>query len=75
VEWDAAEQGWMLALAAYRLSRCDGCGGDLAETTAHEDWVALPPLRCHKCTAIGAAQDAHDHPHMTALRWAARRRR
>ena len=64
----------MLSLAEYRASRCDGCGGDLAETTTHEVWDPLPPLRCHKCTAISVAQDVHDHKHLSALRWGATRR-
>jgi hypothetical protein len=40
----------MLALAEYRAARCGGCGGDLLETTSHENWDAVPPMRCHKCT-------------------------
>lgn len=73
-EWDDLQSGWMLALAEYRAGRCDGCGGQLEETTTHETWDALPPLRCHKCTVIAIAQEGHDHKHVTALRWGAVRR-
>lgn len=64
----------MLALAEYRQMHCPGCGGDLLETTTHEAWDALPPLRCHKCTAIAIAQEHHDGKQPTALRWGATRR-
>lgn len=74
-EWDEEQQALMLALAVYRASRCEGCGGDLAETTSHEQWNVPPPMRCHRCTAIAIAQDAHDHKHLHALRWTATPRR
>lgn len=73
-EWDELQQGWMLALAEVDLTTCAGCGGDLNETLAHEDWQALPPVRCHKCTAIHAAQDRFVGQHPHALRWGAERR-
>lgn len=65
----------MLALAEVRAMTCSGCGGDLGETTTHEDWVPLAPLRCHRCTAIAIAQDGHDAKHPQALRWGAELRR
>lgn len=64
----------MVALSAWRQGRCEGCGGGLEETLAHEEWEALPPVRCHKCTALHIAQERFDGPHPHALRWAAKRR-
>lgn len=58
-EWDPLEQGWMLALAMYRATRCPHCGGDLAVTTAPENeerFRAEPPLQCFRCLAF-----ARDH--------------
>jgi hypothetical protein len=70
--WTAQEQGWMLALAEYEASRCDGCGNDLHESldSEMEEW-AVEPIRCGACTRLAVAQDAHakDHKHMNALRW------
>lgn len=76
-EWDDAEQAWMLALNLWRESRCTGCGGDLAETTADENdgspgngaYLPLHPIRCHRCTALSAVEKAYSqnpltpHPH------------
>lgn len=64
----------MLALDAWRATRCEGCGGDLNETLTHEEWEAVPPLRCHRCTAIQISQDRFDGPQPGALRWGAKKR-
>lgn len=64
----------MLALAELRAVTCGGCGGNLEETMTHETWDALPPARCHKCTAIHIAQEHHDGKQPLALRWAAVKR-
>ncbi len=62
VEWDDTQRNWMLALAAWRASRCPGCGGDLAETTNpdNQNRYLTEALRCHRCTAL----------HMSAAEWA-----
>jgi hypothetical protein len=75
-EWTPTEQGWMLALGLFDDLRCAGCGGDLRETTAHEDWVVSPPMQCHRCEAIAVKQDAYaaDYPHPHTFLWAAKRR-
>lgn len=66
----------MLALAEWRDSRCRGCGGDLAETTSPDNdgspgnagYRALPPVRCHRCTALAASEaEYQDSPHPHAL--------
>jgi hypothetical protein len=76
VEWDDGQQGWMLALAALDIDKCDGCGGRLSETTAKDaEYVPNEPIRCHKCTAlhIGVENARNRHqPH--ALLYTARRR-
>jgi hypothetical protein len=64
----------MVALSLWRDGRCAGCGGSLDETLAHEDWEALPPLRCHKCKAVAIAQDRFEDKHPHTLRWGAKRR-
>lgn len=78
-EWDALQQGWMVALAEYEASRCPGCGGDLNETltTEAESYRVPPPARCGRCTRIAQAQEVHakDHQHMHATRWTAHLRR
>jgi hypothetical protein len=63
----------MLALVQYRAGLCK-CGHDLNESTTHETWDALLPLRCHACTAIAIAQDNSNRPQPSALRWGAKRR-
>lgn len=76
-EWDDQQQGWMLALALWDSTRCEACGGDLRETTEHEDWVAAVPVQCHRCAAMTAKQDAYakDYPTlMHTFRWTATRR-
>jgi hypothetical protein len=71
VEWDDTEQGWMLALAAYRRGLCPGCGGELAETAKpeHEDrYRHRPPVECHRCVGFTRGREAfQDHPHPEAL--------
>ena len=59
-EWSPTEAGWMLALAQYEAGLCEGCGYPLEETlsTAPEDWVVLPPIRCAVCTRISISQEA-----------------
>jgi hypothetical protein len=68
----------MLALAAWRDSRCSGCGGDLVETTAEENdgtpgngaYLPLLPIRCHRCTALAQSEETYrkaDTPHPHAL--------
>jgi len=64
----------MLALAEWRNSRCNRCGGDLAETTdehndgspGHAGYAPAPPVRCHRCTALSRSEKAYrdaEHPH------------
>jgi hypothetical protein len=66
----------MLALALYRDSRCHQCGGNLAETTSPDNdgspgngaYVPLPPIRCHRCTALSRSEKRYrdekaEHPH------------
>lgn len=50
----------MLALQAYEGACCSGCGGFLADTTeqdAEDAYRVPPPMRCHRCTALGHATD------------------
>lgn len=71
VEWDEEQQGYMLALKAYRDGRCPGCGGDLNVTTAseHEErYRHQPPLVCFRCVAFSQAHQAYgDQQHQGAL--------
>lgn len=64
---------WAFALLAYDDDKCPGCGGQLTETTdIHTDgrWRVDPPTRCHRCTALGTAQDRYrETPHSHALLW------
>lgn len=54
----------MLALAAWRESRCHRCGGDLEETTDPDNdgspgngfYKPLLPVRCHRCTALARSE-------------------
>jgi hypothetical protein len=79
-EWSPTELGWMIALARYEASICEGCGHPLEETlsTEAEDWRALSPLRCAVCTRMAMQHDEYADvkskdpkptPHMQALRW------
>lgn len=67
-EWDEQEQAWMLALAAWRMSRCPGCGGNLAETTdpANEEQYRTETSRCHRCTAQAITAAQFQVPEVTA---------
>lgn len=66
----------MLALALHRASRCNQCGGDLAETTSPDNdgspgngvYLPLLPVRCHRCTALSKSEERYrkdkaEHPH------------
>ena len=71
----------MLALAEIRADTCGGCGGALSETTAPEaenQYVVLPPHRCHRCTALHQVQQDSSSPDKTkypqALMWSVVRR-
>lgn len=60
-EWDAEQRGWMLALADYEATRCQGCGGDVHETfdvTNQFAWHVDAPWQCHRCAAIERGADA-----------------
>lgn len=58
----------MLALKVYRDSRCPGCGGDLAITTASENEERFRhqlPLECYRCIAFARShkqQEGHLYP-------------
>lgn len=71
VEWDDEAREWALALAAYEADLCPGCRQPLAETTLAENeerYVALPAIRCHRCTASSQAMDRDaEKPHASAL--------
>lgn len=71
VEWDDTEQGWMLALGAYRDSLCPGCGGEIQVTgrPEYEDrYRPLPPIECHRCVGFIRSRHAHkDNPNPEAL--------
>ncbi len=76
-EWVPAEQGWMLALDLFDRYQCGGCGGDLRDTTQHDDWVGDLPVECHRCNAIAAKQTGYHKDYegrMHVLRWSAKRR-
>lgn len=77
-EWDEQEQAWMLALAEYRASRCPGCGGNLAETTASGSegkYGPDLPLQCFQCEALGRSHDAYvDQPQPRSFLHVATRR-
>lgn len=66
MEWDEQQQGWALALALHRRTRCSGCGGDLLETTEVGNegrYRALLPLTCHRCVELDRSHQRYrDHP-------------
>lgn len=71
-EWDADQQGWMVALAVYRAGRCPLCGGDIEEcgSKSRGTWEVPLPRRCWRTDALIAAQEARtktEHPQ--ALLW------
>lgn len=77
-EWDEQEQGWILALAAYRSTRCPNCGRDIDECTAAgaEGQFTAEHRRCHATTSLLIAQEAYrENPQPSALMWATRRKR
>lgn len=61
-EWSEQDQAWLLALQMWRDSLCQRCGGHGAETTNPANdrnnpqalgiYRALPPIECHRCTAL-----------------------
>lgn len=64
VEWDEQQQGWMLALAAWDADTCHGCGGQLSETAAMDEWgesariyEIQPPHRCYRCTEVARGRE------------------
>jgi len=68
-EWDEEQRALMLALAAWRASRCPHCGGPLGETTdpANEGRYRVESTRCHRCTALDiAARKFHEAKGVTA---------
>lgn len=78
-EWSEEDVAWLLALAAYRATRCPACGGDISECTspdAEGGFEVPPPTRCQAKTALVIAQqDYKDSPQPEALLWRAKRRR
>lgn len=68
MEWDEQEQAWMLALKAYRDTRCPGCNGNLTVTTAQENedrYRHELPLECYRCQGFARshkAQESHPYP-------------
>lgn len=73
-EWDAEQQGLMLALAAYRRLLCPcGCGHMLADTTAPEgtvSWhVPTPPACTARMKLAASQQRMKDFPNPEALLW------
>jgi hypothetical protein len=75
-EWDDQERGWMLALADVEANEHAACGGDLEETTDPANdghYKVSMPVRCHKCTALEIAKEAHstrgEVRHGDALLW------
>jgi hypothetical protein len=53
----------MLALAAYRDTRCDRCGGGLDEGTdpKNEDsYYHLEPLQCFRCLEFARAEKQYE---------------
>lgn len=68
-EWDEEQQALIVALALWHDTRCRRCGGDLRETASpgmEGGYTPLPPLRCHRCTALSAVEEryrSNSHPH------------
>jgi hypothetical protein len=71
VEWDDAEQGWMLALGLYRSTRCTRCSGDLLVTTDSENEDRFHhqlAVECYRCQAFDRSQEANkEHPYPLSL--------
>lgn len=61
-EWDETQRAWLLALSAYEADTCQGCRGQLSETTGQDDegrpvrYQVDDPHRCRQCTALAVAQ-------------------
>lgn len=72
-EWDQETRDLALAYAAVDL--CPVCAGPayLCQDPALQDnWRALPPVRCHRRTALLQAQaqvTEKTNPQMAALMW------
>ena len=68
-EWTQRDVEMILALEDYEAGLCQGCGGDLAETTKPENqgrYVGRIAAVCHRCVARDVAAD-NNHPHPNAL--------
>lgn len=63
--WTDEDVAWHMAYLRWKNDQCPVCRLQLAETTEMRDGEAVrsytvpPPRRCHSCTAVGYAQDAH----------------
>jgi len=70
-EWQEEDRLLAFALQDYEATLCKGCGHPLEETTKPEHdgaYRADLPIRCHRCTAAGAAQEAYgENPQPEAL--------
>ena len=72
-EWD--EDTRNLALAFDDVNICPICGGPAAlcqDPARQDDWVAQPPVRCHRKTAILQRQSSvteETNAQMQALLW------
>lgn len=72
-EWDAASRD--LAIGHAKWDRCPVCSGPayLCQDPALQfDWKATDPTRCHRTTALRAAQKGvteETNPHLDALVW------
>lgn len=77
VEWDEEQQGWSLALAYYRATRCPCCGGDIEECGPQTagTWATPPPRRCYRTDSLLLAQEGSKHARREALMWRTERKR
>lgn len=60
-EWSQEWVDLALAFATWEADLCTGCRQPMTETTDPENeflYVALPAVRCHRCTASGIASDS-----------------
>lgn len=75
-EWDDEQQGWTLALALHRASRCPHCGGDIEECGPQSagKWTVPVPRRCHRTDALLIAQEGSKRLRPDALLWRVERR-
>lgn len=64
-EWLEEDVAWARAYLQEKADRCPVCGLPMSETTAMaggqavHSYKAPLPIRCHACTALHKAQDAH----------------